>query len=94
MEHRLVGGGHTYFKDQCLISGPGSIQALWLIERALIVEDGASELELARPIHCPIARQVVLALEAAHSQVAGGHLHLPHIHAASPHRDGDHPIIF
>lgn len=85
--------GRAYFKDQSLISGTGRIQALWAVERALIVKHRSTEVELSRPVHCPVPCQVVLPLQGARCQVAGGDLHFLNSDAARPHRYGDHGVV-
>lgn len=80
-------------KDQCLVGGARGVQALWTAKGALVVEGGAGKVEPPRPIHRPIAREIVLVLEAPHGQVAGGDLHLLDPHTPRPHRDGDHLVV-
>lgn len=84
----------AYFKHQRLISGAGSVQALGLVERALVVKHRPSKVKLSWPVHRPFPRQVVLLLHGADGQVAGGNLHFLDVNAPSPSWDQDHGVIF
>lgn len=83
----------AYFKHQRLISRSSSIQALRLVERALVVEHGSTKVELARPVHGPVSGQVVLPLQGSDSQVAGGDLHFLNSNASCPCWDRYHGVI-
>lgn len=84
----------AYFKHQRLISWSSSVQALGLVERALVVEHRPTKVELSRPVHRPVPSQVVLLLHWADSQVAGGNLHFLHMNALCPSWNKDHCVIF
>lgn len=86
-------GHQPYLKHQRLVGGSGGVQALRLAEGALVAERGPSEVELARPVHCPVSRQVVLPLQGTHRQIAGRHRHLFHANAPGTRRDGYHGVI-
>lgn len=66
----------AYFKHQRLISRSSGIQALWLVERALVVENSPTKVELSGPVHGPVTGQVVFLFQGADSQVTAGNLHL------------------
>lgn len=84
----------AYFKHQRLISRSSSVQALWLVERALVVENSPTKVELSGPVHSPVTGQVVFLFQGADSQVAAGNLHLLDVDTSSPSWDNDHGVIF
>lgn len=83
----------AYFKHQCLISRSSGIQALRLVERALVVKNRPTKVELPWPVHSPVPGQVVLLLQGADSKVAGGDLHFLNVNASSPSWDYYHGVI-
>lgn len=83
----------AYFKHQRLISRPSSVEALRLVERALVIEHGPTKVELPWPVHGPVPCQVVLPLQGPDGQIAGGHLHLLDVNASSPSGNRHHGVI-
>lgn len=83
----------AYFKHQRLISRSSGIQALRLVERALVVEHSPTKVELPRPVHSPVPGQVVPSLQGADSQVAGGDLHFLDVYTPCPRWDCNHGVI-
>lgn len=83
----------AYFKHQRLISRSSGIQALWLVERALVVKNSPTKVELPWPVHSPVPGQVVFLLQGADSQVTGGDLHLLDVNASGPSWDYYHGVV-
>lgn len=83
----------AYFKDQRLISGSRRVEALGLVGGALVIEHCPGKGELPRPVDGPVPCQVVPAGQAAHGQVAGGHLHLLQMDAARTRRHRHHRVV-
>lgn len=83
----------AYFKHQRLISRSSSIQALRLVERALVVEYGSTKVELPWPVHSPLPSQVVLLFQGADSQVASGDFHFLNVNTSSPSWNCHHGVV-
>lgn len=83
----------AYFKHQRLISRSSGEQALWFVERALVVKHSPSKVEFSWPVHSPVPCQEVLPFQGADGEVAGGHLHLLDSDAPCSSWDNDHRVI-
>lgn len=83
----------AYFKDQRLISGSRRVEALGLVEGALVIKHRPGKGELPWPVDGPVPCQVVPAGQAAHGQVAGGHVHLLQLDAACARRHRHHRVV-
>lgn len=84
----------AYFKHQRLISRSSGIQALWLVERALVVENSPTKVELPGPVNGPVTGQVVFLLQGADCQVTARDLHLLDVDTSSSSWYNNHGVIF
>lgn len=83
----------AYFKHQRLISRSSGKQALRLVERALVVKHSPTKLEFSWPVHSPVPSQVVLPLQGADGQVAGGDFHFLNMDVSCSSWDYYHGVI-